>query len=287
MNKVKILYHASCMDGTGSKYAAWKKFGENADYYPCQYGQPLPDLEGDRDSELFLLDFSVSRTELETLRRVYKRVVVVDHHQTAREALEGLEDVVFNMDKSGAVLAWEYFHPDDPVPMLLQYIQDRDLWKFKLEGTEAIHAGLGTLRGRMDVWNKYAEHSDGPHQLLAKGQILLDRDKDVVKNQVPQNVRVADFMGYRAGFLNNGALVSEMGHAMYSDETLNVDIGVCWFVMKDNTVVMSMRSAQDGGPDVSKLCKQFNGGGHKNSAGCRTDLDTMKLILEGKLSQPI
>jgi len=33
-------------------------------------------------------------------------VVVLDHHQTAQKALEGLNFAHFDMTKSGAVLAW-------------------------------------------------------------------------------------------------------------------------------------------------------------------------------------
>src|SRR5579859_5933766 len=135
MTKTVILYHKDCMDGTASRYAAWRKFGDNAEYYACQYGQPLPDFERGPETEVFFLDYSTSQTELEALGEACGRVVVLDHHQTAREALEGCKhpkvEVVFDMNRSGAVIAWEYFHPDAEVPMLLQYVQDRDLWKFK------------------------------------------------------------------------------------------------------------------------------------------------------------
>jgi oligoribonuclease NrnB/cAMP/cGMP phosphodiesterase (DHH superfamily) len=288
MNKTVILYHKSCTDGNGARYAAWKKFGENAEYYACQYGHPLPDFERGPETEVYFLDYSTSRTDLEALGEVCKKVVICDHHTTAQEALKGCNhprvEVVFDMDRSGAVIAWEYFHPNDPVPMLLQYVQDRDLWKFKLEATEAIHAGLGTLKGKMVAWQKYAEDEMALSSLTAKGQILLDRDKDYVSSQVPENVRVVPFLGYRAGFLNNGNLVSELGHAMYSDQTLSVDIGVCWFVTKDNQVILSMRSKQDEGPDVSAICKKINpsGGGHKHAGGTRVTLSDIRDILNGE-----
>jgi nanoRNase/pAp phosphatase (c-di-AMP/oligoRNAs hydrolase) len=73
-----------------------------------------------------------------------------------------------------------------------------------------------------------------------------------------------------------------MGHAMYSDETLNVDVGVCWFVLNDNTVILSLRSKQGSGVDVSAIAKKYGGGGHPNSAGCRTTISGIKAILEGE-----
>jgi oligoribonuclease NrnB/cAMP/cGMP phosphodiesterase (DHH superfamily) len=286
MTKTVILYHAQCMDGTASRYAAWKKFGDNAEYYPCQYGQPLPNFARDKETEVYFLDYSTSRTELEALGEACGRVVVLDHHVTAREALEGCNhsnvEIVFDMDRSGAVIAWNYFFPDTEAPMLLQYVQDRDLWKFKFgDDSKTIHAGLGTLKGNMPLWNKYASNENALQDLINTGEVLLDRDKASVEAQVPANVKVVEFMGYRCGFLNTGQLVSEMGHAMYSDETLNVDIGVCWFVTKDDTVILSLRSKQGTGPDVSEIAKMFGGGGHKNAAGGRTTLTVVEQILKG------
>jgi oligoribonuclease NrnB/cAMP/cGMP phosphodiesterase (DHH superfamily) len=275
------------MDGTGSKYAAWKKFGDKAIYLACQYGKPLPDFERGSETEVFFLDYSTSRTELEALGEACGKVVVLDHHQTAREALEGCNhpkvEVVFDMERSGAVIAWNYFHPDDSVPMLLQYVQDRDLWKFKFgNDSKLIHAGLGTLKGNMPLWNKYASNENVLQDLVDTGEILLERDQAAVEAQVPRNVKVVNWEGYKCGFLNTGQLVSEMGHAMYSDETLNVDVGVCWFVLNDNTVILSLRSKQGSGVDVSAIAKKYGGGGHPNSAGCRTTISGIKAILEGE-----
>lgn len=285
MTKTVILYHAQCMDGTASRYAAWKKFGDNAEYYPCQYGQPLPNFVRDKETEVYFLDYSTSRTELEALGEACRRVVVLDHHVTAREALEGCNhsnvEIVFDMDRSGAVIAWEYFHPGAEVPMLLQYVQDRDLWKFKFgDDSKTIHAGLGTLKGKMSAWDHYATYRDELSVLFDPGNVLLDRDKASVEAQVPANVKVVNWEGYRCGFLNTGQLVSEMGHAMCSDETLEVDIGVCWFVTNDDTVILSLRSKQGTEVDVGALAKKHGGGGHRHSAGCRTTLRGIEAILE-------
>lgn len=277
--KTVILYHASCMDGTGARYAAWKKFGDNAEYHACQYGQNLPDFPQTSYTEVFMLDFSMPRTALEALRSRCKRVVVIDHHATAQEALLGLSDVVFDMTKSGAVLAWEYFHPDDPVPMLLQYVQDRDLWKFKFPLSAAVHSGLGLLKGRMDAWNNYAEQEEELPKLIDIGNTLLQQQKQIVEAAVPKTVRVVNFDKYQAGILNTGEFISEKGAAICEDKTLNVDLAIMWFITKDNDVVLSMRSHKDSGVNVADLCKALGGGGHPNAAGCRVGFKILEHIL--------
>jgi oligoribonuclease NrnB/cAMP/cGMP phosphodiesterase (DHH superfamily) len=298
MPKTVILYHGSCQDGLGSKYAAWKKFQEKAEYYPCYYGQPLPEFNGKADTTIYFLDFSVSRDELTALRSLYKRVVVIDHHVTAQEALQGLPDVVFDMSKSGAVLSWEFFHPDSEVPMLLQFVQDRDLWKFKFPETKAIHVGLGTLEGKMKAWDHYADSADyhrfnetllEPNEelkhLVSTGQAILAEHQRIVRYAVPKTVKVIPFMGKKAGILNTGELVSEKGDAICRDEKLDVDLAILWFVDKDGNVILSMRSLGDE-TDVSAICKKLGGGGHFNAAGARVNLSDMPDILKGVWALP-
>jgi oligoribonuclease NrnB/cAMP/cGMP phosphodiesterase (DHH superfamily) len=75
---------------------------------------------------VYILDFSYDE---ETLRNLYKKVevVVLDHHKTAEKDLKDLSFAKFDMNKSGAMMAWEYFHPEKEVPLMIRYIQDRDL----------------------------------------------------------------------------------------------------------------------------------------------------------------
>jgi oligoribonuclease NrnB/cAMP/cGMP phosphodiesterase (DHH superfamily) len=280
--KTVILYHSSCMDGTGARYAAWKKFGDNAEYFACQYGQSLPEFKKGPDIQVFLLDFSLpTKTELEALGEACGRVVVLDHHATAREALEGCKGVetVFDMNRSGAVIAWEYFHPESETPMLLEYVQDRDLWKFDMVFSKAVHSGLGLLKGRMEAWNNYAENEDEINKLIDIGNTLLQQQKQIVEAAVPKTVKVVRFNKYNAGILNTGEFVSEKGAAICEDKTLNVDLAIMWFVTKDNQVILSMRSHKDSGVNVAELCKAFGGGGHPNAAGCRVDFKTLEHIL--------
>ena len=59
---------------------------------------------------------------------------------------QGKHTIIHDNNKSGALLAWEYFHPGTDVPMLIQHIDDRDRWQFKLDGSKELHAYLASLR---------------------------------------------------------------------------------------------------------------------------------------------
>src|SRR3989338_9515798 len=52
--KTAILYHANCPDGFGGAYAAWKKFGDSAEYIPVKHGKPIPENLTARSSILLI-----------------------------------------------------------------------------------------------------------------------------------------------------------------------------------------------------------------------------------------
>ena len=43
MERTIVAYHGNCPDGFGGAYAAWKKFGDTAEYLPLSYGKPVPE----------------------------------------------------------------------------------------------------------------------------------------------------------------------------------------------------------------------------------------------------
>ena len=57
----------------------------------------------------------------------------------------GSHVVILDSNKSGAMLAWEYFHPGTEVPMFIQHIDDYDRWVFAIEGTKAFQKALWSL----------------------------------------------------------------------------------------------------------------------------------------------
>ncbi len=276
---IYVLYHAHCTDGTGSKYAAWKKFGSNAKYIAVQYGKPMPELEP--GSEIYIVDFSYPKATLEALNAQHASVVVLDHHKTAEADLKDLPYCHFNMDKSGCVMAWEYFHPDVAVPNLLLDIQDRDLWLFKRPNSKAVHAGLQLLDGHMADWDLAAIDSGHYVGLVNSGMTLLKRQDKAVKSAVDHKVKVVHFSGCKCGLINANDLSSEIGAGIYNCPKLAVDFALVYAITKDDEVLLSFRSK--GEFDVSALAQKFGGGGHKNAAGAVIGIETLCKIIKGNM----
>ena len=145
--KALCIYHRGCADGFGAAWAVHRALRDRVEFHPGVYGTSPPDVAG---RTVILVDFSYKRPVMEELCRTAASVLVLDHHRTAAAELDGLDQwaagqgftatVHIDMDKSGAVLAWERFHPDRPIPRILEHVQDRDLWRFALPGTREILA---------------------------------------------------------------------------------------------------------------------------------------------------
>jgi oligoribonuclease NrnB/cAMP/cGMP phosphodiesterase (DHH superfamily) len=277
--KIYVLYHANCTDGTGAKYAAWKKLGNSAEYIAVNYGQPVPEMES--GSRIFILDFSYPKNVLEQLQNVHREVVVLDHHKTAEEALRGCKGCTFDMNRSGAVMAWEYFHPGIPVPKLLLNVQDRDLWKWEMYDTAQTHAGLQLVKGSMAEWDKAATHDEYHLHLITKGQALIEKQELVIESAVKHKVKIIDFMGHKVGITNQTDYASEIGNAICQNKDLNVNFAFVYCITKEDDVLVSLRS--EGDMDVSEIAKKFGGGGHKNASGCKIGLETLAKILKGNI----
>ena len=71
-------------------------------------------------SEVYILDFSYPRQVMESLLSQHVKVIALDHHKTAQEALLGLRGALFDMNRSGAMISWEYFHPEREIPDLFR-----------------------------------------------------------------------------------------------------------------------------------------------------------------------
>jgi hypothetical protein len=161
-----VFYHmmslkTPCPDGIASAWAARTVLGDAAEYIGCCYGSkgevpPQMDLpqSGDR---VYIVDFSFDIPVLEEWKNRGVEITLIDHHKDKMESLLGyapLEDlIIFDNFKCGAILTWEYFHKDEPVPAFLEYIDDRDRWQHKLLYTKEIHAGVGKLGRTFQVFD--------------------------------------------------------------------------------------------------------------------------------------
>ena len=272
MERPLVIYHANCPDGFGAAVAAYCHFRQGddcpCDFVAASFGHPPPEV---RRRQVYIVDFSYPRQVLKTMCRTAQTVTIIDHHLTAEQDLAGLERehanlrVVFDMEKSGAVLTWEFFHRESP-PRLLLHIQDRDLWQFALEGTNDVYAALLARPFDFRVWAELIDGGELPASLFAEGEavnryrremIAMHRHKVVIGSIDGCQVPIVNCYDEIASDLLGELALDHPFAAGYQDQgTLRK-----W----------SLRSSATGA-DVAAIAKRFGGGGHRHAAGFITSL---------------
>lgn len=286
------IYHANCLDGMTAAWAVWKKFPE-AEFIAAKYGDPIPMPDALEGRDVYIVDFSYKRPELVRLMLSVtppNRFVLLDHHKTALEDLGTLFDqlpahklAVLDMHKSGARLAWEFFHQDfetlrrprptgerfdsDHAPMIVQVVESRDLWKFDRLNTNELTAWLGSYdTDNMEEWDSLATQLnslEGYDQALDAGVTLLRRRKIEVAECLKHKRQLDLGKGARCMAVNAPPwLGSEVGHELAKNSVAGFG---CVYHDSIGGRAYSLRSA--GEVDVSAIAARFGGGGHHNAAG--------------------
>ncbi len=246
-----ILYHAECADGFGAAWAIWRRY-PGAEYRPVKHGEAPPtNLAG---HHIVMVDFSYNRPTLEAMAKDAASLVVLDHHITAEQALADLPYAYFDLNKSGAVLGWEWAH-DEPAPWLLRYIQDKDLWHWVLPNSREISAALASYPFDFELWAQFEQR-----ELEREGRAILRYENELVTKLASQATLV-QFEGATVPSVHSSVLTSQIG------ERLSADHPFCliWHD-RNGRRYFSMRSREDG-TDVGAIAASFGGGGHTHAAG--------------------
>ena len=310
MAKHLIIYHANCLDGFGSYWAAqhWiKKIDHDAEIEAVEgvYGDPLEYFVG---CNVYILDFSFSPALMVAAAEHAKQIVWIDHHKSAIEAWDKYWEYTGNPidpplnfhsylsrdnSKSGVGLTWEYFvgqavmyiHLDPTknelfMPEILQAIQDRDLWKFNLVFTKEVCAYMATTAQEIDIWTKVIDNFllEGScfDSVLNEGKGILKAQAHIIEQIISSCTTTITIDGVQGLCCNAPYMfASEIGNILAKKCG---SIGVTWFENSLKEAVFSLRSIDDT-VDVSAIAKKFGGGGHKNAAGFK--LEPLDRTVEG------
>ena len=251
-----ILYHAECADGFGAAYAAWKVLGDKATYIPVNHGQDPPELPA--DARVAIVDFSYKRDVILELAETVDELLILDHHTTAQDELAGLPFATFDMEKSGARMAWEYWHPEEDVPDMIAYIEDKDLWLWNLEQSKEFTIALHSYPMEFEVWDRLT-----PEHLKLEGGALLRLQNKLIQSAVGR-VRFQTLFGYEVPVVNATEFRSEIANylcTLYPE----VAFAAAYYDDQNGERNWSLRSVGDF--DVAELARLAGGGGHKNASG--------------------
>ncbi len=258
-----ILYHGKCPDGFGAAYAAWKKFGDAAEYIPVKHGDSIPEKMGGR--EIYLVDFCYPKADMDELAKIAESVTVLDHHEGIRSVATAFPGV-FDTNRSGSTIAWTYFHPTTPMPQLMQYLQDGDLYHYRLPETRDIFSYLQVYPHDFMKWDELVstlENTESRKTFLAKANIYSEYF-ELLGIEAAAGAKLVSFEGYECYFANSHPSTTMKSYVANLLYTKLPPISLLVTAHPDGFGV-SIRS--DGSVDVSKIAQKYCGNGHPGASG--------------------
>jgi len=259
--RIAVLYHGGCPDGFGGAYAAWKKFGGEAEYIPVKHGQPVP--KGLAGRNIFFIDFSYTQDLMDDIVKAAASVTVLDHHLGVKDVVESMPEHIFDDKRSGATIAWSYFSPNVPVPSFLKYVEDGDRYVFKLPDSRAILAYAYAQRFAFEEWDKLVqefENSETRTALIEKGKIYAEHFMILIE-QIAKKAMLVSFEGFTCYLVGAADMFkSDVGMRLAH---LRPPLGI---VVNLHGDVLNVSLRGDPSVDVSVIAQKYGGNGHPHAS---------------------
>lgn len=271
---VAVIYHKNCTDGLGAAWVANKYFsskGLSVEFIAADFKDPFPE-HLPKGMKVYIMDFSYFPEVIEKVMDKYE-LIMLDHHDTAMRKLEHLAPKfphVFDQNRSGTGIAWDFFFPTTDRPRIINLIEDQDLWKMKYPETVGFTCYLN-----MDL--NFYKPLDQQFHLLESISWMLESGKEKQEefrllsryymNQVDilaKPAMMVSFEDYIFPVVNAPSIFSShIGNKLAQTHGL----AAIYSIKQDMSITYSLRSIPP--YNVALLAEKYNGGGHPYASGLK------------------
>lgn len=276
------IYHACCTDGLTAVGIAVQPQQSTDNHFvtvPMSHSTRL-NVESLTGKRVCFLDFSVTKDVMVELLKVAEHVTVIDHHISVRAELSEINapnfEYVYDVNKSGAGLAWDYFIGTD-YPYFVKLVQDRDIWTKKYYDTEPFSLAIRVenlefetmvcvIADIVEFSKKHPGHIDDfTIELIADGKSYMKYQSHIVKQIASNAVKATLDDGQEVMSVNCAAgLISDVGSYLSENNKCGVAL---MYVDTGKLRIYSLRVAADCDYDASAYAKSKGGGGHRRACG--------------------
>lgn len=288
-----VLYHDNCYDGFGAAWAIEqaRRLSQSVSvirYIPVQYNKPLPD-EDYRCELLYIVDFSLPLDQLEQLSALADKIVIIDHHKSGQENLATVQKIhlsqdpmelpydvlaYFDMTQSGAMLTWKHFHTK-AIPRVIEYIQDRDIWKWELPHSEQVNSVIGTTGYSFGEFDRLADNIEFNFEDVVEAGTMLLGYREKLVEQICRSARMTSFTVHGhtkptpCVAVRSPVLHSEVGHHLCK-KFPEAKFAIIYSDIPGDLANIKWSLRSEGDFDITEIAKHYGGGGHRNAGGMVT-----------------
>lgn len=279
-----VIYHGrNCPDGFAAALAAWLYYEGKAEFLGLDHGdiKTVDDLPALAGRAVYILDFSFAAEIMHGIEERAAKLVMLDHHKSAAEKLTGFACrcgiVHFDMHKSGARLAWEFFQPEQPVPDLVRFVEDRDIWVWQYPESAGFLAALDMEPFNFERWNEIASFDGMQLAIYVERGKAMDEKFSKLAAGIAEGAQALTFNGV------SGLMVNAPGvfHSLVGDllSQKSGTFALMWSVDKSGTIKAGLRSQRSF--NCIPLAESLGGGGHAQACGFKMSAERLPELLRG------
>lgn len=238
------------------------------------YGEAPPKIK--RGTHVYIADFSYGREQVKQLAKTASKITILDHHHSAEVELTGLDqecenvEIVFDMERSGAGITWDYFHPNEPRPLLIDMVEHRDLWHMDVENVAEFAAFISTTPHNLQAWDEMAEMS--PEAMLACGSRVKSFQRRQIKIAVKAQASMCELLCPDGSIVELPMAPSPpgLGSDLANELCLKYGTNMAgYWLERSSDFQYGLRSTAPE-HDVAEIAARFGGGGHLQASGFNT-----------------
>jgi len=266
--KTLCIYHNDA-DGRASAAIVRRALGNETNLCEMKYGDSLPLEEVLVADHIIIVDFSLPREDMERLA-AYHQLTWIDHHKTAMEEMADISDKwpgIRGTNEAACVLTWNYFYPDERVPLAIQLVGDRDIWRWNHQETGAFNEGLFQLNTnpRNDrLWTPLLDDDQSLiDEIIEHGKALREARLKAIQSSTARYGYPVHFEGYRTLAINmrgSGDLGEHIRNHGY-------EVAYCYIDNVLDGELYTFVSLYSDEVDVAEIARHFGGGGHAGASG--------------------
>lgn len=241
--------------------------------FKAQYDREL-DFD-DLRAPVIMVDFSFPPDRFRELRDRFQDITWIDHHQRTIEKLGAQADLPglrSDTKPAACLLTWEYFFPEEEVPLAVELAHLYDTWLHvdHPDQERVLSFQEGIMMYNYDpgseIWACLLQSGTGRlDEIVEKGRFIREYQAKIHNEWCNTWAYEAEFEGRRIL-----ACCCPVFTSLFYGERIKKYPFVAVYLHDGHKFKVSLYS--EGKVDVSEIADRFGGGGHREAAGFTTDM---------------